>query len=117
MRNKLRERQNEGGFTLIELLIVIVVLGILAGLVVFGVGQFRGDSEEQACESNAKLVEVAGQAWLAKNGGTITGADSGARITTLVTAGLMRAAPVVPANLSITLAGNGDVTFVCAVAP
>ncbi len=115
MRNKLRKRQNEGGFTLIELLIVIVVLGILAGLVVFGVATFRGDSEKQACESNAKQVEVAGQAWLAKNGGTITGADSAARITTLVTDKYMKAAPVLPTGLSISLAANGDVTSVCVV--
>ena len=36
-------RETESGFTLIELLIVIVVLGILAGIVVFGVGTFRAD--------------------------------------------------------------------------
>ena len=30
-------RQDQGGFTLIELLIVITVLGVLAGIVVFGV--------------------------------------------------------------------------------
>ncbi len=74
MRNKLRERQNEGGFTLIELLIVIVVLGILAGLVVFGVGQFRGDAESRACKSNAKLVQVAATASIAKTGLDLVGA-------------------------------------------
>ena len=42
LNNHLRNlRKDEGGFTLIELLIVIVVLGILAGIVVFGVGTFR----------------------------------------------------------------------------
>ena len=34
-------RKNESGFTLIELLIVIVILGVLAGIVVFAVGAFN----------------------------------------------------------------------------
>jgi prepilin-type N-terminal cleavage/methylation domain-containing protein len=34
-------RNDEQGFTLIELLIVIVVLGVLASIVVFGVATFR----------------------------------------------------------------------------
>ena len=37
-------KNGESGFTLIELLIVIIVLGILAGIVVFGVGTFRADA-------------------------------------------------------------------------
>ena len=46
LRNHVRQvRKDEGGFTLIELLIVIVVLGVLAGIVVFGVGTFRQDAD------------------------------------------------------------------------
>jgi prepilin-type N-terminal cleavage/methylation domain-containing protein len=42
LKQRLREaRIADKGFTLIELLIVIVVLGILAGIVVFGVATFR----------------------------------------------------------------------------
>ncbi|RXM20638.1 prepilin-type N-terminal cleavage/methylation domain-containing protein, partial [Citrobacter sp. AAK_AS5] len=39
MLKNLRERRGrgEGGFTLIELLLVIIILGILAGIVVFSV--------------------------------------------------------------------------------
>ena len=39
-------RKNQNGFTLIELLIVIVILGVLAGIVVFAVAAFtdRGKS-------------------------------------------------------------------------
>ncbi len=69
MKKLLRERQNEGGFTLIELLIVIIVLGILAGLVVFGVSTFRADAQAKACLGNAKNVEVASAAYLAATGG------------------------------------------------
>ena len=37
------------GFTLVELLIVIVVLGILSGIVLFGVARFRSDATLAAC--------------------------------------------------------------------
>ena len=80
-------RKDEGGFTLIELLIVIVVLGILAGIVVFGVGTFRSDATAAACKADAKTVEVAAEAYNAK-----TGAYP-ADIATLVTAKYMKAAP------------------------
>jgi general secretion pathway protein G len=56
-------RRNEDGFTLIELLIVIVVLGVLAGIVVFGVGTFRADSVAAAKAADCKSVEVAAEAF------------------------------------------------------
>ena len=88
LRNHVRQvRKAEGGFTLIELLIVIVVLGILAGIVVFGVGTFRSDATAAACKADAKTVEVAAEAWNAKNGGYP------ASIAVLVTDKYMKAAP------------------------
>jgi general secretion pathway protein G len=80
-------RRNESGFTLIELLIVIVVLGILAAIVVFGVGTFREDAETAACEADAKTVSVAAEAYNAKEGGYPTDIDA------LVDAGYMKTAP------------------------
>jgi len=69
LRNHLRQvRKDEGGFTLIELLIVIVVLGILAGIVVFGVGTFRQDATDAAKAADCKSVEVAAEAFNAKTG-------------------------------------------------
>jgi prepilin-type N-terminal cleavage/methylation domain-containing protein len=62
-------RRNEAGFTLIELLIVIVVLGILAGIVVFGVGTFRQDAQTAAKKADCKTVSVAAEAYNAKTGG------------------------------------------------
>jgi general secretion pathway protein G len=68
--NRVRNlRNDEGGFTLIELLIVIVVLGVLAGIVVFGVGTFREDAESAAEAADCKTVSVAAEAYNAKTGG------------------------------------------------
>ena len=82
--------RNDKGFTLIELLIVIVVLGVLAGIVVFGVGTFRADSVSAACKANAKSVEVASQAFIAKSA---TGTPA-ANVDALVTAKYLQEAPV-----------------------
>ena len=69
MLQRIREsRETENGFTLIELLIVIVVLGILAGIVVFGVSTFRTDATVAACKSSLKTVNVAADAFDAKTG-------------------------------------------------
>lgn len=71
MRDRITKRvkeSGEAGFTLIELLIVIVILGILAGIVVFAVGNSKGDAETAACSANKKTVSTAAEAYRAKNG-------------------------------------------------
>ncbi|MFG2038620.1 type II secretion system protein [Dactylosporangium sp. NPDC048998] len=60
-------RENESGFTLVELLIVIVILGILAGIVVFAVGAFNDRGKAAACKTDLKNVEVAVEAYRAQN--------------------------------------------------
>ena len=54
----------ESGFTLIELLVVIVVLGILAATVVFALSGVTGQSAQAACNSDAKTLDVAVQAYI-----------------------------------------------------
>ena len=81
-----RELRDEG-FTLIELLIVIVVLGILAGIVVFGVSTFRSDSQTAACKASLKTVNVAADAYNAKNGSFPT------QLTDLTGGGYLKDAP------------------------
>ena len=68
MVQRIRRLQNhrEDGFTLIELLIVIVVLGILAGIVVLGLGTFRDDANTAACRADAKQVQIASDAFIAR---------------------------------------------------
>jgi type II secretion system protein G len=71
MRDRLNTRvkeAGEAGFTLIELLIVIVILGILAGIVVFAVGSSKDDATTAACNANKKTVSTAAEAYKAKNG-------------------------------------------------
>ncbi|HWD77477.1 MAG TPA: prepilin-type N-terminal cleavage/methylation domain-containing protein [Kribbella sp.] len=69
MLNRIREaRHNQSGFTLIELLIVIVILGVLSGIVVFAVQGIQDRGVASACKSDVKTVEVAVEAYYAKNG-------------------------------------------------
>ena len=93
-----KARRDESGFTLIELLIVIVVLGVLAGIVVFGVGTFRADSQVAACKADLKTVSIASDAYNAKTGSFTT-------IALLVTGGYLKSAP--PAVDAITLDASG----------
>jgi prepilin-type N-terminal cleavage/methylation domain-containing protein len=73
MLRRIREaKNNESGFTLIELLIVIVILGILAAIVVFAVGAFNKNGQQAACKADFKSVEIADDAYFAKNGSYAT---------------------------------------------
>ena len=76
---------DDEGFTLIELLIVIVILGILAGIVVFAVGSATTDSKKSACQADKETLSVALEAYKAK-GGTYPAAQSAASNAALVTA-------------------------------
>jgi general secretion pathway protein G len=62
-------RRNDSGFTLTELLIVIVILGVLAGIVLFAVGGFTGRGETAACKAAMKTTEVAVETYKANNSG------------------------------------------------
>lgn len=48
-------READSGFTLIELLIVIVILGILAGIAIFGVSAFQGDASTACNNANSRI--------------------------------------------------------------
>jgi len=70
------QHERRGGLTLFELLIVIVVLGILAGIVVFGLRTFKQDATAAACRADDKQVQTAIDAFLARPGAPATVAAS-----------------------------------------
>src|SRR5205809_932846 len=55
----LSRMRDEQGFTLIELLIVIVVLGILAGIVLFAVGNTKDEIGRATCSDSARICKTA----------------------------------------------------------
>jgi prepilin-type N-terminal cleavage/methylation domain-containing protein len=66
-RSIAKKRSGEGGFTLVELLIVIVILGILAAIVVLAIGGLKTTSQNAACNSGAKTLESAEDAYYASH--------------------------------------------------
>ncbi|HJQ47753.1 MAG TPA: prepilin-type N-terminal cleavage/methylation domain-containing protein [Amycolatopsis sp.] len=95
-------RKNQHGFTLIELLMVIVILGILAGIVVFAVSGIQDRGEASACKAEIKTVEVAEEAYYAK-----TTPGSYTDVAGLKGAGLLRDTPKY-----VTASGAGVLSLV-----
>lgn len=59
MIQKRMDARGQGGFTLIELLVVIAILAILAGVVVFAVGNSTNNANQAACETEAASIKTA----------------------------------------------------------
>jgi general secretion pathway protein G len=94
-------RENESGFTLIELLIVIVILGVLSGIVVFSVSGISNRGNEAACDATEKTVQVASEAFYARDGSYATDMEalvSGGFLQSEPTNGVTYAAGVVDAS-------------------
>ena len=73
MLNRTRSHEDhknviERGFTLVELLIVIVILGILAGIVVFAVGNLTSNAKTNACATEKSTISTALEAYKAQTG-------------------------------------------------
>ncbi|WIV54217.1 competence type IV pilus major pilin ComGC [Amycolatopsis nalaikhensis] len=102
-------RTNQDGFTLIELLIVVVILGVLAGVVVFAVQAFNDEGKNAACKTDLKTVQTAVEAYYAHEHaypGTLQLLKDGNYIKDL---------PDPDAPYTITYnAGTGAVTAACA---
>ena len=87
MFKRYTRKQQDEGFTLIELLIVIIILGILAAIVVFAIGNTRDDAVASSCKTDAKSIELSLEAQKTKNStypadGDKTNADKGALLRT-----------------------------------
>ena len=57
------KQDQNGGFTLVELLVVIVILGILAAIVVFAVGQIKDKGVSSSCASDRQSLTKAEEAY------------------------------------------------------
>jgi len=90
----------EKGFTLVELLIVIVILGILAGIVVFAVGNLTSGAKTNACSTEKNTIITADEAYKAQNG-------SYTDTTGLVAASLLKSTPT-----GYTISSAGTVTAI-----
>jgi general secretion pathway protein G len=90
-----RRRKGDEGFTLIELLIVIIILGILAAIVVFGVAKFRDDAKAAACKADVATVNTASQAYYAQKGSYTT-------VANLVSGGYLQTTPTTTGSIDGT---------------
>ncbi|MFI5712351.1 type II secretion system protein [Kribbella sp. NPDC051620] len=114
MLQQLRQaRKNESGFTLIELLIVIVILGVLSGIVVFAVSGIQDRGNAAACKSDRSTVEVAVEAYYAKNTAYPDAGAAGYLQLTTAPDKFLRSAPTATmanGGYVITLGADGVVT-------
>lgn len=108
-------RESESGFTLIELLIVIVILGVLAGIVVFSVSGINKRGDAAACKADVASVTVASEAYYAKTGGYATAIDDADHTsTTLVGGGFLHSAPDSAKGIALS-STTGAVTHSCSL--
>jgi prepilin-type N-terminal cleavage/methylation domain-containing protein len=95
---EVEETKQDKGFTLVELLIVIVILGILATVTVFAVTGITNKGKTSACQSDAKTIQTAEEAFSANTGAYTISQQA------LVDAGLMHSAS---AKLNVYLISAG----------
>src|SRR5688572_9326452 len=85
--------KEENGFTLVELLIVVIVLGLLAAIVVFAIGDTRSNALESTCRTTVNSVELAAEAYHTKND-AYPAAHEDANLADQALGGLLKSWPV-----------------------
>lgn len=66
--NNIKLRQQERGFTIVELLIVIVVIGILAGITIVAYSGITNRAKQSKVQGNASSVQSVAEAFNADKG-------------------------------------------------
>jgi prepilin-type N-terminal cleavage/methylation domain-containing protein len=73
------------GFTLVELLVVIVIIGVLAGLLIPAAAKVIDEGHATACRSNLQQLHKLGLAWSASRKGRWPSGQGGALWISFVT--------------------------------
>jgi len=111
----------EQGFTLVELLIVIVILGVLAGIVVFAVGNLGNSAKTNACATEKATITTALEAYKTQTGvyPTALAAGGGSHTAMELLDGVATAPASVgtllksiPADYQIDALGAGTITLI-----
>jgi general secretion pathway protein G len=105
------DREDEAGFTLVELLIVVIVLGILAAVTVFGLSGATSKSAKAACKADVHTVETAIESFRSNSDGAWP-ANQGALTTPGGAAGgnaYIRTWPANPGHYTLTMDNAGKV--------
>jgi type IV pilus assembly protein PilA len=136
MLSKLRSRaEGEQGFTLVELLVVILIIGILAGIAIPAFLGQRQKAYDSQAKSNLRTAQTAEETYATDHDGTYVAAVTGAAAATtdplvaieptlkndpgvtatLVTGGYSLTASSAGANSVVYVLGvaNGTVTRTC----
>jgi len=82
INKEITEPSRDKGFTLVELLIVVVILGILATVTVFGVRGITDKGQQSACDTDKKVLETAVETWYADQSPATAGDPTEAKLVT-----------------------------------
>ena len=61
-----RRSRAESGYTLVELLVVVITLGILASIVIIGIGDARASAVTGVCRADVRSIQESASAVLAR---------------------------------------------------
>jgi prepilin-type N-terminal cleavage/methylation domain-containing protein len=78
---------DQRGFTFVETLVVVLILGVLAAVVVFSVGDITHHGQNTSCQAEVREVRTAIGVWKAVNKG------NPASLTVVMNAGLLKSVP------------------------
>ncbi len=99
MLRKIRQMlKSQEGFTLVELMIVVVILGILAGIGVQQYGQVQKRAQDSAHAANIRIIKGAGQMYLMFDGVSVEEeeTETGDMLNDVIEAGYLEAMPKDP---------------------